>query len=154
MGLIHHLLYTHENIDNISVHEFAKQVIHSTLKHYDFNGVSIVENFDDIGSIKAGALIPYGIILNEIVSNAIMYAFTHHSNPSLNINMYKYSDEVVLHIKDNGWGIQSPNTEGLGIELIKMLTEQINGKVEFYNDNGLNVKVIVPMNELTERVTK
>lgn len=154
MGLIHHLLYTHENIDNISVHEFAKQVIHSTLKHYDFNGVSIVENFDDIGNIKAGALIPYGIILNEIVSNAIMYAFTHHSNPSLNINMYQHSDEIVLHIKDNGWGIQSPNTEGLGIELIKMLTEQINGKVEFYNDNGLNVKVIVPVHELADSISK
>jgi len=85
--------------------------------------------------------IPNGLIINEAVTNAIKYAFPNESSGLITIRFDSDMDHNILcTIADNGTGIPEkifidpPNS--LGLNLIKGLTEQINGILEFRNDLG------------------
>lgn len=93
-------------------------------------------------------MIPLGLLLHEIVSNAIFHGLSQSQNPVLYINVYLHDEKLVINIQDNGKGIQGSNTNGLGIELIHLLTEQLNGTIHFSNNNGLLVKLSIPKNEI------
>lgn len=149
MSIVHNLLYKHENIDLIPVQKFTRNVLSATLDHNDAPDIKITEHYDELGNIKISAIIPFGIILNELITNAIQHAFKSHNNPSICINMYKQDDKIILNIHDNGKGFEEYQKDGLGIELIKLLVEQINGEISFQNSNGLCVKISIPQEELS-----
>ncbi|GAB4206278.1 MAG: hypothetical protein Fur0023_15980 [Bacteroidia bacterium] len=150
MSMIHNLLYRHENIDSVSVQEFVKKVVDSTLDYHDVRNLHLNEHYDNVGKIKMSAIIPIGIILNEIVTNAFMHAFNEHSNPRMDISVYRDNDEIVINITDNGRNVFNFNADSLGMSLIQSLTEQINGKIVFKSNNGLAIKLSVPKEELLE----
>lgn len=149
MSIVHNLLYKHENMDLIPIHKFTRNILSATLKHNDVSDIKITEHYDELGNIKISAVIPFGIILNELITNAIQHAFKSHHNPSICINMYRQDGKIILNIQDNGKGFEEYQKDGLGIELIKILVEQINGEISFQNSNGLCVKISVPAEELS-----
>ncbi|HPQ07942.1 MAG TPA: sensor histidine kinase [Bacteroidia bacterium] len=148
MSLVHNLFYAHENIDHIEISDFTKKITHSTLSNHNIKNVNVVENFDEIGTIRTSALIPFGIILNEIISNVAKHTLSLKPNATLNISIYKNDKDVIISIIDNGNGLKEYHKDGLGMELIKTLVEQLSGKVEFLNENGLHVKITIPMSEI------
>lgn len=148
MNLVHNLLYTHEAIDNISMDTFIKKIIYTTITKTYQNKIHIIENIDKIKTIKASAMLPLGIILHEILSNAVHHAFSGINNPSLKINVYHQDEHIVLTISDNGKGISSNYKKGLGMELIYLLVEQMNGRIHLINNAGLTIKICMPKSEI------
>jgi two-component sensor histidine kinase len=87
--------------------------------------------------------VPLGLILNEIVTNSIKYAFKRQDRNSgkFMVSMKLVDGHVHMLVKDDGEGFPidfEPDSENvsLGIFLIKSLSEQIDGHVKFYNDGG------------------
>lgn len=148
MSIVHTILYSHENIETISLKEFIRKVINSTLQYHKINNIKIVENFDELVKLKINAVLPLGIILNELITNAIHYAFKNNLNHELNISAYIHNYEIVINISDNGNGLINLQKDGLGFELIRTLAEQINGKITFTNNNGSSVKIVTSVEEL------
>jgi two-component sensor histidine kinase len=85
--------------------------------------------------------IPCGLIVNELVSNALKHAFPNGRKGEITIRLHCSDDgRIWLTVADNGAGL-SPDadfrkTETLGLQLVNMLTRQLAGDIELRNENG------------------
>jgi two-component sensor histidine kinase len=87
--------------------------------------------------------VPIGLIVNELLTNALKYAFPNDSGGRIEISLSKSNPETLtLKVVDNGIGKTtgaSPKGTGFGSQLIKLLTQQLNGNMEEKHDNGTSV---------------
>jgi two-component sensor histidine kinase len=108
---------------------------------------------DDI-TLHLDCAVPIGLIISEIFTNAIKHAFDEVSNPALHVTISVDHSEIEVWIRDNGIGLPenfdiAAENLGLGTDLILSLTEQIDGKIQYYNEGGANFKINF-QNHLTE----
>lgn len=148
MSMIHNLLYRQENIDSIKIEDFIQKTIQSSIQYNQADSIQLIENYDELGTIKTAAIIPIGIIVNEMVTNSILHAFPNKYNPTLNLNIYMQGDDIVINYSDNGMGLNNSYQDGLGFEIIYLLVEQLNGQIRLEDNNGLHIKINIPKNEL------
>ncbi len=149
MALVHEMLYSSKDLSKIEIGEYVQRLSkgielslsksHSDIK-FDF---SIEEHlYFDIDH-----MIPMGLILNEIISNSFKYAFPD-SVGVITIQISKPSDFYKLIVKDNGVGLKEnfdiKRDSNLGMQLIYMLTEQMDAKVEIRRDKGVAYQIIIP----------
>jgi two-component sensor histidine kinase len=92
---------------------------------------------------------PLGMLLNEIITNSLKHAYIGADQGLLRITLRLYPQNILIIISDNGVGLtdgfdimESPT---LGIRLILGLTGQLDAKTEFNADNGLSVKIEIPL---------
>jgi len=89
--------------------------------------------------------IPIALIVNEAVTNAIKYAFPEHRRGVIKVGLAREADSLRLSIEDNGVGIpegvQTEKLTSLGLELIKGLTDDLKGRVQFLVKKGTSVVV-------------
>jgi len=100
----------------------------------------------NLPNIKFGidTSIPLGLLLNEIISNSLKYAFDENiENPEIIVELFYDSknDEYLLKVGDNGVGMpreifEKNDLPSLGMELIKIFVQQLDGKINMTNDNG------------------
>jgi two-component sensor histidine kinase len=79
-----------------------------------------------------------GLILNELISNALKYAFEDNGTGKLNVRFSKREDEYTLQVADSGKGLPTDfNAIGsMGMRLVNVLTEQLNGLIDVRNEAG------------------
>ena len=96
---------------------------------------------------------PYGIILNELITNCFKYAFKNQDEPKLEITISKKkNEEISLILKDNGKGLSKDfsklSNETLGLRLINMIVNfQLMGKVIYEFDNGAKFTILGKIKE-------
>ena len=140
MSLIHSKLYASEDVQNIDMWEYIKELV-----AYLKDGFGDAENISYSTEIDAllldvGQAMPLGLIINEAVTNSIKYAFPAGRKGTISIQLSKVGNLVRLTISDNGIGMVSPvrnsNLSSLGLKLIEGLSADINGELTIENDNG------------------
>ena len=154
MALIHQKLYSQENLDSINLNYYFKQLLDEVLKTYTFDDkIQYTLNVDDIALDTDTSLI-LGLIVNELVSNSLKYAFTKDEKGIINISLHQYNSEFILKISDNGNTISRDidinNTSSFGLTIVNLLTNQIGGKILVERDHG--TKFIINFN--SENYTK
>jgi len=136
---IHDKLYHSLDIENITLGEYlcglGKYIIVNVAEDkIDYN----CESDEVLGDAEIS--LPCGLLLNELTTNSIKYAFRGVDDPKININLKVNDREVTLVYKDNGCGIDCSfnieDTESLGMILIKQLVLKLGGKYRIYNENG------------------
>ncbi len=140
MALVHNTIYRSKDFIGLNFKAYVQKLVHeisTSLGHA--NEVEIVLKMEntDLDLVNA---IPCGLILNELITNSFKYAKEDGKILVITIDIQKNDNTIVFQVSDNGPGILNLNeTENstLGIELIKSLTEQIDGMCSFSNDNGL-----------------
>jgi two-component sensor histidine kinase/ligand-binding sensor domain-containing protein len=147
MALIHEKMYQSKNLVNIDMAGYIDELIRTLIDAYDSN--KNIRLKSDIGQIefKIDTIVPLGLILSEIVSNSLKYAFEGREDGEISISMKKIGTNMFsLEVGDNGSGlppeIHFKSTESLGMMLIRMLTEQLNGDVTVRNENGTHYKIV------------
>lgn len=148
MALVHKMLYNHPQLKEIDLSNYCQELIRELLNSFNLhNKVTIKEHYDPI-CLPVNKSIPFGLILNEIITNSIKYVFTQEngSDHHLEVSISKIDTEVVMVAKDSGTGFpqdfnQDHDSKSLGLFLIKSLAEQIDGKAVFSNDNGARVEL-------------
>ena len=84
--------------------------------------------------------IPLGLIVNELVSNSMKYAFPNGRKGELNISLKSEKDKYILTVFDDGVGIPEDidfrNTDSLGMQLVNTLTNQIDGEIKLDRTHG------------------
>jgi PAS domain S-box-containing protein len=141
MAFIHESLYQTTDFSKINFSEYitslSKNLVHS-YGAYD-NLVDLKLLLRDV-SLNLDLSIPCGLILNELVSNSLKYAFADKKNGIIKIELFEKNDNVNLIVEDNGLGlpknIDYKNTDSLGLQLVMTLTEQINGTIKLENKGG------------------
>ncbi|MCB0447849.1 MAG: sensor histidine kinase, partial [Gelidibacter sp.] len=96
---------------------------------------------DDV-KLSIDESIPCGLLINEVITNAIKHAFPNDRKGEIKIEMSEHDAKITLKISDNGIGlseeIQPDNQDSFGFLLIYTLAEQLEAKMKVYNENGLS----------------
>ncbi len=146
MSLIHQKLYQPENTTSVNIQTYITEL--SDYLKTSFNAgkeINFLINVDEI-LLDISQAIPIGLILNEVITNAIKYAFKGREAGGVYINMHNIQDnKILLGIKDNGIGLPGnfdlKDSTSMGMRLIYGLAKQINGKLNFENKDGVCVQV-------------
>ncbi len=146
MALIHEKMYQSNNLVNIDISNYIDELIRSLIDTYDSNKSIRLHTDIENHPLRIDTIVPLGLILNEIISNALKYAFEEKKEGDLTVTLHKISENhFVLEVSDNGKGIPSSinfdHAETLGMQLIQMLSGQINGTVSMLNENGTKYRI-------------
>jgi two-component sensor histidine kinase len=99
--------------------------------------------------IDINQAIPLGLILNELITNALKHAFPKKSNGKITIAIKHFNDRSYeVFVRDNGVGLSEAihfeKTNTLGLKLIKILTEQLDGHIKIRRIGGTKVTINLP----------
>ncbi len=98
-------------------------------------------------TFDSGVAVPLGFVINELVTNAIKYAFPAPASGVINVVFAAHGDGYVLKVSDNGQGLSQAkpaNSGGLGMRLVKSFVKQIGGEVEVAQKSGLLYSIKIP----------
>lgn len=131
MSSIHQKLYQEKDISKFNLEEYIV-VLSSELKQFFTEEFPIEFKFDiDYDNIDLKTVVPLGLILNELLSNSFKYAFTSSETGIIEISIQDSSPGFRMKYSDNGKWKKNPDEDsGFGLELIDILTEQLNGTKE------------------------
>lgn len=136
MSLIHEQLYESRDISTIKLDSYLKELTGNLVSTYDYKDkVEIITKAENL-SVDLNSLIPLGLILNELISNSLKYAFVEKNDFNcIEIKAIHINDTIFLTYYDNGIGFlnevfENEDNATLGIILIHALIEQIDGKIE------------------------
>lgn len=146
MALIHEYLYNSSDLKRIHFGEYINKLSINLFRTYVMDSSRIKLNIDveDI-MLDINIAIPLGLILNELVTNAMKHAFPGDRNGSINVEFHSKDHEYTLTVSDNGIGIPEEldykNSHSLGLRIVNSLTEQIKGKIELDRTGGTAIKI-------------
>ena len=146
MAIIHEKLYQSADLTHINIKEYVEKLINDLFYSY---AVTNIKPVLDINKIKLNieTALPCGLIISELVSNSLKYAFpTKNEDNQLKISLKKIGDKFELVIGDNGVGfpenLDYQKTESLGLQLVNNLVGQLDGKIKLDTNHGTEFRII------------
>lgn len=137
MAAVQEQLHSKKEVDKIEIKEYLNNLINNLQNSFDpENKVVSTLDLDPI-TLDITKAIPLGLIANEVITNSFKYAFRGLKDPKLQISCKKKKGEISIVFRDNGPGKHEDAGQGMGMEIIESLSEQIEGEYKQYNDNGL-----------------
>ncbi|MDX5423309.1 MAG: hypothetical protein LPK07_08565 [Hymenobacteraceae bacterium] len=142
MALLHERLYLHDDLAHIDLESYFREICDSLYASY---GVSQ----DDVRlelqlppiQVDIDSAITLGLIVNELVSNTLKYAFPQEQQGLLRIILEQQDNSFyTLTVSDNGVGLpanfENKSKHSFGLQLVKSLSRKLNGHIDFENING------------------
>lgn len=144
MALVHQKLYETKNLSRLNLKEYTQTLIQLMMDTYNLvpGQIAVQAEMEDV-EVLIDTAIPCGLILNELISNALKYAFPNGQPGTLSVLLRKTENGIIeMHFADNGIGTPAGfdfRRDGhLGIQSIFMLVEgQLQGTISFENKQGL-----------------
>ena len=151
MGLIHEKLYQSENLSDIDFQDYSEGLTSQMASFLGANDKGIRCEVDAPGiMLPLDTALPCGLIVNELISNSFKYAFPNGDRGGLVCVAVKASGDGEYHlvVSDNGVGLNGNARKGaLGLKLVNMLAEQLDGSAEFKSSPGQGVRVEIKFKE-------
>ncbi len=151
MALVHEKLYQAKDLSKIEFSQYIKELSRQVSRSNEFQGagISVKVKADNI-KLGIDAAIPCGLIINELLTNAFKYAFPNNRRGEIRIRMQlKANKSYELTVGDNGVGlpghIDVQNTSSFGLNLVCLLTQQLEGKVEVQREKGTRFIITFPI---------
>jgi two-component sensor histidine kinase/PAS domain-containing protein len=141
MAFVHESLYQTKDFSNINFSSYVENICSNLVHSYSNPDNPPVLNMDlESIQLNLDTAIPCGLIINELISNALKYAFKGKEEGRLDVEVKTSGETLKIVIADNGKGlpenIDFRNTESLGLQLVVTLVEQINGKIALETKKG------------------
>ncbi|MDP3035716.1 MAG: PAS domain S-box protein [Methanobacteriaceae archaeon] len=146
MSIVHEKLYRSDSFTKINFKEYLTSLISDIFYSYGVNKGLIKWDLD-IEDVHMGfdTAIPLGLIINELVTNSVKYAFPEESKGKIKIILKLKDENYFLTVMDNGVGIpdniKPEKTETLGLQLIISLINQLDGTMELDRSHGTKYKI-------------
>jgi len=153
MALIHQNLYQDDNLTGVDAKEYIDKLTHSLFASYNIERDKIkLETDIDALKIDVDTIIPLGLILNELISNALKYAFTEKETGTLEVKLKQQQEHLLLEVNDNGKGLPegwNKKSSSLGYQLIQSFVQKMKAEIHIKNENGTKVQMIFTKYKLT-----
>jgi PAS domain S-box-containing protein len=146
MALIHEKLYQAQDLTRVDFGEYIQNLAKSLFRSYRTQtaGVTLKVNVADV-LLDIDRAIPCGLIINEMVSNALKYGFPDGREGEICVELFSASGEFTLVVRDNGVGFPQDldfrKTKTLGLKLVTTLAKQLRGTIELYSNGGTEFKL-------------
>jgi PAS domain S-box-containing protein len=159
IALIHEELHEGRGTDKLNFSPYLERLVKNLFQTYRLENVNTSLNIELEKNIffDMDIAVPLGIIINELISNALKYAFPGEDKGEIEIKLFREESaecanngsgskredngaDFVLKVSDNGAGLpegfNSNKSENLGLQLVAILVEQLGGKLELKRDSG------------------
>ncbi|AFZ14409.1 signal transduction histidine kinase [Crinalium epipsammum PCC 9333] len=151
MALIHEKLYQSDNLAKIDFLEYIQTLIQELSRSYGASkqAIAFKLNIEKV-HLEVDMAIPCGLIINELVSNSLKYAFKDRQTGEIDISLVQHSqsNSFILTISDNGVGLPQNldfrKTQSLGLQLVCRLTKQLGGSINLNPSQGTAFQIIFP----------
>jgi len=149
MALIHENLYRSTDISHLDVKDYIRTLVHGINRSYQNRSRAVKFNLE-VEEVPLGIdrAVPCGLIINELVSNALKHAFPDdHKDPQITVQvLMNDSKEVSLKIADNGRGLPEKfnwkTSRSLGLKLVRILAvEQLEGNIQTHRNHGAEIEI-------------
>jgi len=149
MALIHEKLYQSEDLARIDFSEYIQSLTAELFSTYSVtaDAVKLRMNVENV-YLDIITAIPCGLIINELLSNSLKYAFPAGQSGEITID-FKLENKINMYhliIGDNGVGfpkyLDFRKSESLGLQLVRLLTKKIHGTIELDREGGTFFKII------------
>jgi len=147
MALLHESLYQSNNLSRVDFPEYIRQLASHLFHSYGVAAerIHLRTNLDSL-YLNLDAAVPCGLIINELISNSLKYAFPGGREGEVRIELHEHSDGMArLVVADNGIGLRSDidwvTARTLGLRLVRTLAEQLGAKIEVQSNAGTEVRL-------------
>jgi two-component sensor histidine kinase/ligand-binding sensor domain-containing protein len=147
IAIIHEKLYQSTSLEKINFAEYIETLTNHLLLSYNVNPEAIKTHLDiETIYLNIDTAIPCGLIINELLSNSLKYAFPNQAKGLIELYFKLYRNQkFILIFKDNGVGFPKDfNLEEkatLGLKLVTVLTQQLEGEIELNQEQGIEFKI-------------
>ncbi|MCQ1534900.1 PAS domain S-box protein [Methanosarcina sp. KYL-1] len=159
MSMIHEELYRSRDMENLDFTAYVQKLAAELFRSYNLEStaINLLMDIEKDISLKMDTAIPMGIIINELVSNALKHAFPEGTEGEIRIKIHRLrshnpenpesngNSRLLLIISDNGSGfpenIDFENPNSLGLQLVNTLVEQIEGEIELKRKKGTEFRI-------------
>lgn len=142
MSMIHQKLYQGKSFSSIEMKDYFENLGSYILNTYGCEDrIEIFYEMEEI-ELDVDSAIPIGLIVNELLTNAMKYAFTPKKKGYIVVSLSKDHSNLYLKVADNGVGKGTKkNIEGTGFgtQLIELLTQQLDGRMDLIVENGTSI---------------
>jgi len=146
MSILYDNLYRSVDFKELSVKEYINSLVDEVVANFpNSQNVKIEKDLVDF-MLDAKRVQSLGIIINELLTNIMKYAFKGRKNGSIRVSAIKTDDHVTISVEDDGIGmpdsISLENSTGFGLQLVKALTQQLKGIIRIERENGMSSPMI------------
>ncbi|TXI88419.1 MAG: sensor histidine kinase [Crocinitomicaceae bacterium] len=132
MSLIHEKMYQSEELAKIDMEEYFKSLARDLMSSYHIGYPIDIQIQCSIETLGMRPIVPLALIFNELFSNSLKYAFANNKEAKIEISLHQQTkNEFQLIYQNNGTWKKPSRPDSFGLELIKTLTEQLEGKLTF-----------------------
>jgi len=153
MALVHEQLYQSEDLAKIDFKSYVRSLTSELFQLYlkDTKLIQLVIDVENI-QLSVDTAIPYALIINELVSNSLKYAFPVGEEGIITVGFCNHHDDgYTLTVSDTGIGLPEElefmNTESLGLQLVRILVKQLKGNIAVNRERGTAYTILSPSQE-------
>jgi len=142
MSIVHEMMYQNQDFARIDMKYYIYKLIDSIKPLYadSYNHIDIIDKCKSV-EIDLNRAIPCGMIINELISNAMKHAFVNDSNGEITVGIENEDGEVHIFVSDNGSALPPDfdleNINSLGMSIVTDLTDQLDGRFVINQKDGL-----------------
>jgi two-component sensor histidine kinase len=140
MSFIHESLYQNKDFSSIDLANYIEGLSRNLMMSYSLTGKIALETDLEPVHLVLDQAIPCGLILNELISNALKHAFPGGRSGAVSITLRSQAGQVSIGIADNGIGLPEgfvlEQDGNLGLELVRTLVEQLDGRITAEGGKG------------------
>jgi PAS domain S-box-containing protein len=147
MAMVHEKLYRSKDLSHVDFKEYIPSLAYHLFQIYGVNSEAIALTIDvDDAYLDINSAIPCGLLVSELISNTLKHAFPDGRRGEVKVRMKPLADGFMeLVVSDNGIGLEKDldlkNTDSFGLQLVDMLTEQLQGTVAIDRNGGTSITV-------------
>lgn len=148
MALIHEHLYQSDDLAQVDFEAYLDRLTEHLIRSYGARGVSLELDADG-APISVDRAIPCGLIVNELVTNALKHAFPEEAPGTISVRFAMESNRAELVVADDGTGLANDadleQTGSLGLKLVRGLVQQLSGTLAIEHTPGLRFVITFPL---------
>lgn len=148
MAYIHESLYQNKSFTSVNFADYVQTLVNNIIQSYTYSKdkIKLELNIERM-TLSLDSSIPAGLIINELITNAIKHAFPDAREGNITLNLYTHNGDVTIQLKDDGVGfaagVDFENSHSLGLQLVNTLIEQIGGVLKFKSEKNAGTEVLV-----------
>ena len=143
MQLLYQKLYQSLDFTNVSVKEYLPDLVDEIISNFPNNQIVQTKKHVDDFILDIKRLQPLGIIINELLTTIMKYAFKGRNRGSITVSAANTEGHIIISVQDDGIGMPDSfsfeNSTGFGLQLIYALAQQLEGRIRIERGNGARV---------------
>jgi PAS domain S-box len=147
---IYEKLYASADLSSIDLGPYAEELAASLFETYnlDPNRITLKTDFDEL-RLDSKRCVPFGLVLSELVSNALKYAYPEGARGEVRVSLKTSDGQARLSVSDDGIGIpeekRSSDYASMGLSLVRMLAQQLGGEFSLDSARGTEAALSFPL---------